>query len=142
VSRPSELEELLAFQVKATRLPQPERQLAWGAAIGRKWVLDFAWESVIDHEGQWIDPLAVEVDGGTLTNGRHVRGLGREDDMVKDAALVAAGWRVLRVSETMVRGGWAVRWIAAALRSTYILDPKDFPSSDALRKTRKAARRR
>jgi hypothetical protein len=49
---------------------------------------------------------------------------------------------VLRVSETMVRGGWAVRWVAAALGGTYVLDRHDFPNSEALRVTRKAARRR
>lgn len=134
--RPSKLEDLLAFQIKAAGLPHPSRQVAFGDSIGREWVLDFAWLAVPSSPAG----LAVEVDGGILTRGRHVRPLGREEDMVKDAALMAAGWRVLRVSETMVKGGWAVRWIAAALSSTYILDPRDFPTPEQLRQTRKAAR--
>lgn len=134
----SALEDELAFQIGAYGLPVPERQYPWGESWGRKWVIDFAWRA----PAPTFRALAVEVDGGVLTQGRHVRGLGREGDMVKDAALICAGWRVLRVSETMVRGGWAVKWIAAALHPERRLDPRDFPMPEILRKTRVAARKR
>jgi len=39
--------------------------------------------------------LAVEVDGGTWTGGRHTRGAGFEADCEKLNAAVIAGFRVL-----------------------------------------------
>lgn len=53
----------------------------------RKWRLDYAWPS---HK------VALEVEGGIWTQGRHTRGAGALGDMEKYNALAAAGWRLLR----------------------------------------------
>ena len=53
----------------------------------RKWRFDFAWPE---------RKVAVEIDGGTYSGGRHVRGKGYEGDCNKLNAAVMAGWVVLR----------------------------------------------
>ncbi len=55
----SALEELFAFQCKALKLPAPCREIVF---CERKWRLDFAWPDI---------KLAVEIEGGIWTNGRH-----------------------------------------------------------------------
>lgn len=76
--------------------------------------------------------VAVEIDGGIWNNGGHTRGAGREDDMVKEAALALAGWRLLRVSGTLVKSGHAVRWAAALLNGSSA-HPSMFPLPSELR---------
>lgn len=113
----SALEEVLALQIKALRLPAPQREYEF--CPGRKWRADFAWPDVticsMTGGGDCEWSLAVEVDGGTWINGAHNRGAGTENDQVKQAAYAMLGWRVLRVGPTLVRSGHAVRWIALAL---------------------------
>jgi very-short-patch-repair endonuclease len=46
--------------------------------------------------------LAVEVEGGMWTRGRHVRGEGYEGDCEKYNAAVLGGWRVLRFTTGML----------------------------------------
>ena len=55
----------------------------------RKWRFDWAFPS---------DLIALEVEGGAFTRGRHTRGLGFVKDMEKYNAAVLAGWRVFRVT--------------------------------------------
>lgn len=52
----------------------------------RKWRFDFAWPD---------DRLAVEVHGGTFSQGGHSRGSGQEKDFEKSNAAVVLGWRLL-----------------------------------------------
>ena len=54
----------------------------------RKWRFDIAWPH---HR------LALEVEGGVWTQGRHTRGSGFVRDMEKYNAAAALGWRLLRV---------------------------------------------
>ena len=73
--------------------------------LTRLWRFDFA-----------IEPdLAVEVDGGIWTKGRHTRGAGMEADNVKINTAVLAGWRVLRFSTGQVKSGYAIDTIKRAL---------------------------
>jgi very-short-patch-repair endonuclease len=104
VRRSSVLESLLAWQVHAMGLPEPVRELVF--APPRRWRLDFAWPEA------WV---AVEVDGGTWTGGRHVRGAGIEADCEKVSEAAVLGWRVLRVTGDMVRSGRAVMLVGRAL---------------------------
>lgn len=60
----------------------------------RQWEADFAWPDA---------RLIVEIDGALYTQGRHVRGDGREKDMERDNWCVMHGWRVLRFSTGQVR---------------------------------------
>jgi len=54
----------------------------------RKWRFDFAWPQF--H-------VALEVEGGIFTGGRHSRGAGMKKDMEKYNSAAALGWRVLRI---------------------------------------------
>ena len=85
-------------------LPEPVRELVF--APPRRWRLDFAWPEA------WV---AVEVDGGTWSGGRHVRGAGIEADCEKVSEAAVLGWRVLRVTGDMVRSGRAVMLVGRAL---------------------------
>jgi len=53
----------------------------------RKWRFDFAFPK---------DKIAIEVEGGLFTQGRHTRGRGYIQDMQKYNAATILGWRVLR----------------------------------------------
>ena len=53
----------------------------------RKWRFDRAWSA---------EKVAVEIDGGTYSGGRHVRGQGYHDQLDKQNEAVAHGWLVLR----------------------------------------------
>lgn len=54
----------------------------------RKWSFDFCWP---EHM------VALEVEGGAWTQGRHTRGQGFINDMEKYNAAVLLGWKLLRV---------------------------------------------
>lgn len=53
----------------------------------RKWRFDFAFPPM---------KLALEVEGGAWTNGRHTRGSGFIKDMEKYNRAATLGWRILR----------------------------------------------
>jgi hypothetical protein len=53
----------------------------------RQWRFDYAWEA---------QRVALEVDGGLYTGGRHTRGAGAEGDHEKLNAAAVLGWRILR----------------------------------------------
>lgn len=87
----SELEDVFAQQVRAAGLPQPEREYRFHPT--RRWKFDFAWPAAL---------LAVEIDGGIWSHGRHVRGKGVTGDCEKYNAATAMGWRVLRATEPLL----------------------------------------
>jgi hypothetical protein len=60
--------------------------------------------------------VAIEVQGGIWTNGRHARGSGITAEAVKLSLAAALGWRVLPVTREMIESGEAVRLIAQALQ--------------------------
>ena len=78
-----------AFAEQATRLGLPRwvEEHRFATLIGRKWRFDFAWPDRM---------LAVEIDGGAFSGGRHTRGAGFVEDCRKLNAAVLMGWRVLR----------------------------------------------
>ena len=59
----------------------------------RKWRIDYYFE----YNGKRI---ALEVEGGVWTKGRHTRGSGFTKDMVKDNEMAANGILLLRVTPT------------------------------------------
>lgn len=73
----------------------------------RNWRFDFAWP---DRR------VAVEVEGGVWSNGRHTRGQGFISDTEKYNAAVMQGWRVLRYTRAMIESGQAVSEIEQILR--------------------------
>jgi very-short-patch-repair endonuclease len=100
----SNAEELLAFQMKAAQLPTPQRELKFHPS--RKWRFDFAFPTHM---------LAVEVEGGVWTGGRHTRGKGFTDDCEKYNQAALLGWRVLRFPADTIKSGEALRMIEECL---------------------------
>ena len=73
----------------------------------RKWRFDFAAS---------VAMVALEVEGGAWSHGRHTRGLGFISDMRKYNAAVGMGWRLIRVTPQMMENEWpqVVKWIDKA----------------------------
>lgn len=63
---------------------------------GRKWRFDFAAVA---------EKIAIEVEGGAFTGGRHVRGKGFVADMEKYNSATVRGWRVLRYTPEQMATG-------------------------------------
>lgn len=60
----------------------------------RNWEFDCAWPDV---------KLAVEIEGGNFSGGRHTRGIGYQNDCEKYNAALSLGWRVYRYTPAMLR---------------------------------------
>ena len=72
---------------KAERIPEPSAEHRFDKV--RRWRFDYAWPAYL---------VALEVEGGAFTNGRHTRGKGFVSDMEKYSEAAAQGWRLLRVT--------------------------------------------
>jgi len=55
----------------------------------RRWRIDYA---IPAHK------IAIEVEGGIYTHGRHTRGKGYKADMEKYNSMMVRGWRLVRVT--------------------------------------------
>lgn len=118
----SKAEELLALHLRAEGIPV-EREYRFGAkAAGgpgkglrdrlaktglKDWRFDFAIPDQM---------LAIEVEGGGWTQGRHTRGTGFQADLEKYDAAMRLGWTVYRCSPEMVTSGRAIDTIKAIIR--------------------------
>ena len=101
---PSPLEITLVRHIQAVGLPLPLREYSFHPV--RRWRFDMAWP---DHV------LAMEVEGGVWTGGRHTRGAGFIADIEKYNEAVLLGWRVLRTTGELIRRGEAIRCLERAL---------------------------
>lgn len=115
----SKAEEMLALHLRAEGI-SAEREYRFGAeAAGgagkglrdrlakaglRDWRFDFAIPDQM---------LAIEVEGGGWTQGRHTRGAGFQADLEKYDAAMRLGWTVYRCSPEMVKSGRAIGTIKA-----------------------------
>jgi hypothetical protein len=108
-SRPSspslDYAETLIFQVQLAGLPAPQREFIFHKK--RKWRFDLAWPDLL---------IAVEIEGGIWTGGRHVRGEGYEGDCEKYNEAQLAGWMVLRFTPGMIKRGMAGSVVEKAIR--------------------------
>ena len=75
------------LQSMRIKIPTPEFQFH----PIRKWRIDYAWVN---------EKIALEVEGGIYTRGRHSRGKGMEGDMEKYNTLALMGWRIIRTTPT------------------------------------------
>lgn len=89
---------------REARLPVPATEFRFHPK--RKWRFDYAWAPRF---------LALEVDGGVWSGGRHVTGSGRIADMEKMTEAAILGWRILYVTPQEVVNGRAVALIRRAL---------------------------
>ncbi len=90
---------------KAAGLPTPVSEFRFHPT--RRWRWDFCWLE---------QKVALEVDGGVWTGGRHVRGRGVANDCEKLCEGVAMGWRVLRCTPEMLNDGRVITWLERVLR--------------------------
>lgn len=97
-------ENLLEVMLKAERISGWEREYQFHPT--RRWRFDFAWP---------LKKIAVEIEGGVWSNGRHTRGSGFIEDCRKYNEAVILGWRVIRVTTEMVRSGEAMEYIEHAI---------------------------
>jgi very-short-patch-repair endonuclease len=102
--RESEPERAFANEIRWLKLPAPVREFVF--MKGRRFRFDFAWPELM---------VAVEVEGGTFSRGRHSRGKGFAADCEKYNLAVIQGWRVLRVTPEQITSGEAVHWLEQVL---------------------------
>lgn len=84
-------ENHLLAQIREHAFKEPEREYRFHR--DRKWRFDFAYPAI---------RLAIEVEGGIWSGGRHTRGSGFEADCEKYNEAAAAGWRVIRFTPGMI----------------------------------------
>jgi len=75
----------------------------------RRWRFDFAWTS-----SELM--LALEVEGGIHSRGRHVRPKGFREDAAKYRRAAILGWLVLRVTAADIRDGSAIADLEKAIQ--------------------------
>ena len=95
---------LFAELLRQHRLPQPVTEFRFDPA--RRWRFDYAW---VDAR------LALEVEGGVWTHGRHTRGAGFLADIEKYNRATILGWRLLRTTPDALLTRDTVDLIRAAL---------------------------
>lgn len=75
---------------------------------GRKWRFDLCWPGHM---------LAVEVQGGIHTRGRHVRGAALEKEYEKLTYAAVGGWRVIFVTPEQVNNGKLFEYVKLAMEN-------------------------
>ena len=107
----SALEDRLLKQLVEEGFPEPELEYRFHPV--RKWRFDMYWP----RPAHIWRPLGVacEVEGGTYSGGRHVRGKGYEGDCEKynEASLMEIV--VIRVTSKHISDGSAIKWLGRAL---------------------------
>lgn len=84
--------------------PTPDTEVRF--APPRRWRFDFAWPA---------QKVAVEINGGLYTAGRHSRGAGQIKDFEKLNAAQIQGWKVLQVTPRQVTDGTLTGLLANVL---------------------------
>lgn len=101
----STLEATFDIGCQAWALPGAQAEFRFHPA--RRWRFDRAWPEL---------RVAVEIDGGTWSGGRHTRPAGYAEDCVKLNSAALMGWTVLRFTGEQVRRGEAYPFVAEAIR--------------------------
>jgi very-short-patch-repair endonuclease len=94
ISGGSQLEAKFALMWRAL-YPDVELVREHKFCESRRWKFDFAHVE---------SKVAVEIEGGIWTGGRHTRGSGYQKDCEKYNAAAAMGWRVFRLCDGMISG--------------------------------------
>jgi hypothetical protein len=96
--------QTIALLSRANGLPVPVFEHVFYK--GRRWRFDAAYVP---------ERIAIEVEGGIFTNGRHIRSSGFLGDMSKYNAAALEGWAVLRYSPAQISDGAWVEDVKRAL---------------------------
>lgn len=98
MKQPSELERAFAthweIYFRLENQPVPELESEYQFDLKRKFKFDVALPA---------QKVAIELEGGTLNGGRHVRPQGYENDCIKYNLAAERGWIVLRFTSRMVK---------------------------------------
>ncbi|WP_303678265.1 hypothetical protein [Ralstonia mannitolilytica] len=97
-------EETFALHLRAAGITGFEREHRF--APPRRWKFDFANPALM---------VALEVEGGTWTRGRHCTGKGYAADCEKYSTAAVMGWRVLRFTTDQVKSGMALQMLRQAI---------------------------
>ena len=89
---------------RQTRIAEPVPEYRFHPT--RKWRFDYCWP---------LHMLALEVNGGVWTQGRHTRGQGAIDDMEKMSEAAIMGYRVLYCTPEELDNGIALDRVIRAL---------------------------
>lgn len=89
--------------MRAAGLPEPEREVRFDPE--RRWRFDYLWPSI---------RLALEIEGGVWSSGRHTRGKGFLGDIEKYNAATLLGFRVIRATPKMVQSGEVAELVKTA----------------------------
>lgn len=73
----------------------------------RKWRFDLASPELM---------IALEIEGGVWSEGRHTRGKGFSEDCIKYAEANLLGWTVFRFTTQQVEDGIALHYVELALQ--------------------------
>jgi hypothetical protein len=98
------LQKILAAACRAEGLPDPVFEHRVTPA--RRFRFDAAWPD--QH-------VALEVNGGVFTRGRHTRGAGYVRDMEKMNLSQSLGWQVYQCEPRGIQDGSALQWVKAAI---------------------------
>jgi len=79
----------------------------------RRWRLDYAWPAAF---------VALEVEGGVWTRGRHTRPTGFLKDMEKYNTATALGWAVLRCTPQTILSDQTLSWLLMATLDVEVID--------------------
>jgi hypothetical protein len=111
----SGLEAEYAFQLKAFRLPPPQREYVFAAELGRKWRLDFWWQEY--KLGVELHGLIVMrgIRGEGIVRGGHGTVPGMIRDMDKNNAGIILGISVLTFTQSHVKSRAAIEMTMRAL---------------------------
>ena len=74
----------------------------------RKWRFDYAWPDA---------KIALEVEGGIWTQGRHSRGAGMQGDMEKYNTAAALGWRIIRTTPRALCSSVTLEFLSEAMNT-------------------------
>lgn len=101
------LESQLDADLRRRGITAQKREYPFKGLSGdRRYRFDFAFPT---------EKVAVEVQGGIWSGGRHTRGKGFEEERSKSAQAQILGWKYIEVTPSMIRSGEAVDLIEQAL---------------------------
>lgn len=99
----SKLEQTFLALCKVNRIDDPVCEYKFCET--RRWRFDFAW---LERK------IAVEIEGGTWTGGRHTRGSGFAKDCEKYNHAALDGWRVFRFTDPVEAVDFLVKNLSLA----------------------------
>lgn len=97
---------VFAAMLRQHKLPEATPEYRFHGT--RKWRFDYAWP-------RW--KVALEVEGGVWTGGRHTSGVGFAKDIEKYNHAAAMGWLVLRCEPKNLNKAETFAYIKAALEA-------------------------